>query len=108
AALGMAFAVWARVNLGANWGVPMTMRAEPELVKTGPYRQVRHPIYTGILLALLGSIPVAGRFWIPVFAVCLVYFVYSAIEEEKLMTREFPEQYPEYRKRTKMFIPYVV
>jgi len=108
AALGMAFAVWARVNLGANWGVPMTMRAEPELVKTGPYRLVRHPIYTGILFALLGTAPVVGGVWIVAFVLCGIYFVFSAIQEEKLMTREFPEQYPEYRKHTKMFIPYVV
>src|SRR5512140_3528542 len=48
---GLGLAVWARVHLGRNWGMPMTEKAEPELVTSGPYRYVRHPIYSGILLA---------------------------------------------------------
>ena len=54
-ACGIALAVWARLYLGRNWGMPMTQRAEPELVTSGPYRFVRHPIYTGLLTALLGT-----------------------------------------------------
>jgi protein-S-isoprenylcysteine O-methyltransferase Ste14 len=106
-ALGMAFALWARLTIGRNWGMPMSVREEPELVDSGPYRYVRHPIYSGILLALLGTMPIADTFWIVVFVVCAVYFVYAALQEEKLMTRQFPEQYPEYRKHTKMLIPLV-
>ena len=52
---GIALAIWARLHLGRNWGMPMTQRAEPELVTSGPYRFVRHPIYTGYLALLLGS-----------------------------------------------------
>jgi protein-S-isoprenylcysteine O-methyltransferase Ste14 len=55
-ACGIALAVWARLHLGRNWGMPMTQRAEPELVTSGPYRFVRHPIYTGLLTALLGTV----------------------------------------------------
>ena len=53
-ACGIALAVWARLHLGRNWGMPMTQRAEPELVTSGPYRFVRHPIYTRLLTAMLG------------------------------------------------------
>ena len=52
---GLGFAVWARIYLGRNWGMPMTQKDEPELVTSGPYRYVRHPIYSGILLAMLGT-----------------------------------------------------
>jgi protein-S-isoprenylcysteine O-methyltransferase Ste14 len=54
-ACGIALAVWARLHLGRNWGMPMTQRAEPELVTSGPYRFVRHPIYTGLQAAMLGT-----------------------------------------------------
>src|SRR5579885_2121537 len=50
-AAGLAFAIWARVHIGRNWGVPMTQKNEPELVTSGPYRLVRHPIYSGLLVA---------------------------------------------------------
>ena len=53
--LGLAFAIWARVHIGRNWGTPMTQKDEPELVTSGPYRLVRHPIYSGILLANIGT-----------------------------------------------------
>ena len=53
--LGLAFAVWARIYLGRNWGMPMSQKVDPELVTTGPYRRVRHPIYSGIILAMIGT-----------------------------------------------------
>src|SRR5271167_4763271 len=52
---GLGLAVWARIYLGRNWGMPMTQKDEPELVTSGPYQLVRHPIYSGILLAMLGT-----------------------------------------------------
>ena len=54
-ASGLALAIWARVHLGRNWGMPMTQKDEPELVMSGPYRYVRHPIYSGLLAAVLGT-----------------------------------------------------
>jgi len=54
-ACGIALAVWARLHLGRNWGMLMTQRAEPELVTSGPYSFVRHPIYSGLLTAMLGT-----------------------------------------------------
>ena len=104
---GLALAVWARVYLGRNWGMPMTEKKEPELVTSGPYRFVRHPIYTGILFGMLGTALATDVIWVIVFAVTGAYFVYSARVEEGLMARTFPSAYPRYRARTKMLIPFV-
>jgi protein-S-isoprenylcysteine O-methyltransferase Ste14 len=105
-AIGIAFAFWARYYLGRNWGMPMTVREEPELVTGGPYAYVRHPIYTGVITAMLGSAFVDWWWYLP-FVVSLIYFSYSAFREEKLMTGQFPQQYPPYKARTKMLIPFI-
>jgi protein-S-isoprenylcysteine O-methyltransferase Ste14 len=104
---GIATAIWARLYLGSNWGMPMSVKADPELVTAGPYRFVRNPIYAGILLAMAGSTLVDGLAWLVVFAVSAVYFVYSAKVEEGIMQRAFPDAYPAYKRRTKLLIPFV-
>lgn len=106
-ALGVALAIWARFYLGRNWGMPMSLKESPELVTTGPYAYVRHPIYTGVLFAMFGTILTAGVWWLAVLVVTGSYFIYSATQEEKIMTKEFPDTYPAYKKRTKMLIPFV-
>lgn len=106
-ALGIAFAFWARINIGKNWGMPMALKEDRELVTSGPYAYVRHPIYSGSLLAFVGSSLVLGLVWAIVFLAVTIYFIYSALREEKIMTAEFPEQYPAYKARTKMLIPFV-
>ena len=85
----------------------MSLKEGHELVTTGPYRLVRHPIYTGILTAVLGSTLVAGGFWLVLFLVAASFFVYSAKTEERLMMQQFPETYPDYKKRTHALIPFV-
>jgi protein-S-isoprenylcysteine O-methyltransferase Ste14 len=105
---GLAIAIWARVNLGRNWGMPMSQKAEPELVTSGPYRAVRHPIYSGLLLALLGTALATNLFGLIVVAVLVAYFTYCATIEERNMTESFPDAYPDYRARTKMLIPFVL
>jgi protein-S-isoprenylcysteine O-methyltransferase Ste14 len=105
---GLGLAVWARVHLGRNWGMPMTHKEEPELVTSGPYRLVRHPIYTGILLAMLGTALSVNVYWLIIFFVMGTYFIYSARVEEGIMTSSFPDAYPSYRARTKMLIPFVL
>ncbi len=85
----------------------MSQKENPELVTAGPYRFVRHPIYTGMLLASFGSAFVAGTIWWIIFIVSGVYFIYSHTKEELLMTKEFPQAYPEYMKRTKALIPFI-
>jgi protein-S-isoprenylcysteine O-methyltransferase Ste14 len=106
-ALGLLLAIWARVHLGRNWGAPMTVKEEPELITTGPYRVVRHPIYSGILVAMLGSALVIGTPWLIAFVFFVVYFAYCAKTEERLMTQQFPNEYPRYKRQTKMLIPFV-
>lgn len=107
-ALGLVVAVWARVYLGKNWGMPMSLKQDPELVTNGPYRLIRHPIYTGILVAMLGSALANSIYWLIALPVLGAYFVYSAITEERLMVRQFPKTYPNYKKRTKMLLPFVL
>jgi protein-S-isoprenylcysteine O-methyltransferase Ste14 len=103
--LGIGLAFWARVHLGRNWGMPMSTKESPELVTTGPYVFVRHPIYAGILLAMLGSTLGENVFWVLPLVLFGAYFVYSARREEQLMRRQFPEQYPAYMQRTGMLLP---
>ena len=105
---GIVLAVWARLHLGRNWGMPMTQRAEPELVTSGPYRFVRHPIYSGLLTAMLGTALVDNLLGLIVVAVLVVYFYYCGIVEERNLAATFPKAYPEYRSRTKMLIPFLL
>ena len=107
-ACGLALAVWARIRLGRNWGMPMTQKAEPELVTSGPYRFVRHPIYSGLLLGVLGTALVTNLIGLIIFVVLAGYFYYSASVEEKNLTAAFPTAYPAYQARTKMLIPLVL
>ena len=105
---GLGVAVWARVHLGRNWGMPMTQKADPELVTSGPYHLVRHPIYSGILLAMLGTALATNLDWLIVFGILGAYFVYSATVEERLLAATFSTTYPSYREHTKMLIPFVL
>jgi protein-S-isoprenylcysteine O-methyltransferase Ste14 len=105
---GLALAIWARVHLGRNWGMPMTQRAEPELVTSGPYRFVRHPIYSGLILGILGTALATNLLGLIIAAVLTAYFYYSASVEEKNLIATFPTAYPAYRMATKMIIPFVL
>jgi protein-S-isoprenylcysteine O-methyltransferase Ste14 len=107
-AVGFAVAVWARIHLGRNWGMPMTVKQDPELVTTGPYARVRNPIYSGLLLALIGT-ALAINLTVLIAVVAFgAYFVVSARVEDRNLARLFPDTYPAYRDRTKMLIPYVL
>jgi protein-S-isoprenylcysteine O-methyltransferase Ste14 len=107
-ACGIALAVWARLHLGRNWGMPTSQRAEPELVTSGPYRFIRHPIYSGLLIAMLGTALVDNLIGLIVVAVLVAYFYYCGIVEERNLSATFPEAYPEYRDRTKMLVPFLL
>jgi protein-S-isoprenylcysteine O-methyltransferase Ste14 len=106
--LGLGLAIFARIYLGRNWGMPMSRKAEPELVTGGPYAFVRHPIYTGIMLAMLGSAIGQSIIWALPLVLFVPYFLYSARREEDLMREQFPMQYPDYMQRTKMIVPFVL
>jgi protein-S-isoprenylcysteine O-methyltransferase Ste14 len=107
-ASGIALAIWARVDLGRNWGMPMTEKAEPELVTSGPYRLVRHPIYSGLLAGLLGTALVTNLIGLIIVVILGGYFYYCASVEEKNLTATFPTAYPAYRTGTKMLIPFIL
>ncbi len=106
--LGLGLAVWARVYLGRNWGMPMTEKADPELVATGPYSTIRHPIYSGLILAMIGTAVAVSLYGLIAVIVLGGYFIYSAVMEERYMAGKFPGTYPRYQQETKMLIPYVV
>jgi protein-S-isoprenylcysteine O-methyltransferase Ste14 len=107
-ATGIALAIWARIYLGRNWGMPTSQKADPELVTSGPYRFVRHPIYTGILIGVVGTALVTNLIGLIIAGVLAAYFFYSASVEEKNLTATFPTAYPAYRTHTKMLIPFVL
>jgi len=106
-ALGLGFAIWARQHIGRNWGTPMSKKVEPELVTSGPYRLVRHPIYAGVLVAGVGTAVALSWMWLIAMVLAGVYFVYSATVEEHYLTEQFPDTYPTYRRSTKMLVPFI-
>lgn len=106
--IGLSLAIWARISLGKNWGMPMTQKIKPELVTSGAYAYIRHPIYSGILLAVLGCAVASSLFWLIIFALTGVYFIYSSVIEEKLLMKQFPSIYPQYRAKTKMLVPFLL
>lgn len=105
---GLSLAVWARIYLGRNWGMPMTQKDEPELVTSGPYHLVRHPIYSGILMGILGTSLATNLYWLIALIIIGIYFIYSARVEEGLMDATFPSTYPTYKTKTKMLIPFLL
>lgn len=107
-AAGLGLAIWARIHLGRNWGMPMTQRVEPELVTSGPYRLVRHPIYSGLLLAVLGTALTRNLFGLLLVLAVGAFFIYSASVEERNLAATFPSTYPAYKSATKMLIPFVL
>jgi protein-S-isoprenylcysteine O-methyltransferase Ste14 len=107
-AAGLGFAIWARMHIGRNWGTPMTQKDEPELVTSGPYHLVRHPIYSGILVAGVSTAVALSWLWLIAVALAGVYFIYSAKVEEHYLTERFPDAYPVYKRSTKMLVPLIL
>ena len=107
--IGLAFAVWARVTLGRNWSGVVTLKEGHELIERGPYRFVRHPIYTGILTMFFATALALGH--LAGFAATLLMFASFWIklrDEEKLMLQQFPGQYTAYRQHTRRIIPFML
>jgi protein-S-isoprenylcysteine O-methyltransferase Ste14 len=105
-AAGLLFAIWARLHLGGNWSGTVTMKVGHELVRSGPYRWVRHPIYSGLLLAVLGT-AMERRQVRGFVALALIYagFFLKIRKEEQFMNTLFGAGYEEYRRATGALIP---
>jgi protein-S-isoprenylcysteine O-methyltransferase Ste14 len=105
-AAGVFIAIWARYHLGANWSGTVTLKEGHELIRTGPYRSIRHPIYTGILIALLGTAIAIGEVR-ALIGVVIAWgsFYIKATREESLLVKEFGSNFVEHQHRTGMFLP---
>jgi len=103
---GFAVSIWARRHLGEFWSARVTLKVDHQLIQTGPYARVRHPIYSGILLAMLGTAVFVGE-WRALLGVALFFAAHwqKARREEKLLAREFGATYEQYCGRTGALIP---
>jgi len=107
-AAGLGFSVAARLWLGGNWSANVTLKKGHELIRSGPYALVRHPIYTGVLLALVGTAIAVGK-WRALLGLALMTgsFVRKLILEERFMREEFGEAYARYRAEVAALIPLI-
>jgi protein-S-isoprenylcysteine O-methyltransferase Ste14 len=106
---GVAFSVWARITLGRNWSAEVTFKQGHELIESGPYALARHPIYTGMLIMALGTAINYGRtigFGL-VVALCAAFW-WKARQEERIMSKHFPDAYADYKQRVRAIIPFVL
>ncbi|HZP67657.1 MAG TPA: isoprenylcysteine carboxylmethyltransferase family protein [Rudaea sp.] len=108
-AAGLSVAVWARAVLGRNWSGTVTLKQDHELVRAGPYRWVRHPIYTGLLLGVFGTAVAIGE-WRGVAAMLLATFALwrKSLIEERWLIEAFGESYLQYRREVAALIPYLL
>jgi protein-S-isoprenylcysteine O-methyltransferase Ste14 len=103
---GVAFAIWARIHIGRYWSASVALKAGHELIRTGPYSRIRHPIYTGILMAVAGTALAVGRYrGIAAFAIILAGFVWKSKREEALLAGQFGAAFDEHRRHTGFFLP---
>jgi len=106
---GAAFAVWARIVLGRNWSAEVTFKQDHELIESGPYALVRHPIYTGLIAMALGTAINYGRaIGFGLFVALCGGLWWKARQEERIMSRHFPDAYADYKLRVPAIIPFVL
>jgi protein-S-isoprenylcysteine O-methyltransferase Ste14 len=105
-ATGVAIAIWARRHIGQYWSARVTLKEDHQLIQSGPYAHVRHPIYSGLLLAIIGTALFVGE-WRAVLGVLLVFLSHwqKAVREEELLAGQFGAVYREYCSRTGSLIP---
>jgi protein-S-isoprenylcysteine O-methyltransferase Ste14 len=107
-ALGVGIAILARAHLDRNWPMSPSRTENSELVTTGPYSFVRHPIFSGMLLAILGSAIGQSILWLLPLSAYGPHFILSARREERFLLARFPQGYRTYMKQTKMLVPFVL
>lgn len=106
--IGLAIALWGRITLGRNWSMLPSFKEHHELIESGPYAYVRHPMYTGLLLMFLGTV-----IWYGMLA-GLIIFIFSFLgtwfklsQEQKMLTKHFGDSYLAYKRRVKALIPFI-
>jgi protein-S-isoprenylcysteine O-methyltransferase Ste14 len=103
---GVAFAIWARYHLGKFWSATVALREGHQLIRSGPYANIRHPIYTGMLTAVLGTTLAVGRYRALIaLVVILAAFIAKSRQEEKLLDARFGEAFEQHRRHTGFFLP---
>ncbi len=104
--MGIGLAIWARYHLAEYWSARITIKEDHQLIRTGPYARLRHPIYSGIVLAAIGSAVVIDQ-WRCVLGVCLVLMGYciKARKEETMLTQQFGDAFREHQKHAGFLIP---
>lgn len=104
--VGAAVAMWARWNLGRNWSDKVVLKVDHELIRSGPYRYLRHPIYTGVLLAVAGTALEIGELrGILAFIVLGTNYYVKATREEKILAENFGDAFAEHKRETGFFLP---
>src|ERR1035441_7351510 len=106
---GLWFTIWARRTLAGNWSSDVTFKQGHELIKAGPYRFVRHPIYTGLLIMSLGTAIEIGQLhcWLSIVLTGIGFWI-KLSQEERLLLRHFPNEYPAYQKQVKALVPFIL
>lgn len=105
---GVIFAIWARVTLGRNWSGIITVKQNHELVRTGPYALARHPIYTGVTFALIGTAVFFGEIRTLILVIAaLSVFIHKLKIEEQFMGQQFGPDYARYQEETKTLVPFI-
>lgn len=107
--LGLFVTLWARTTLAGNWSSDVTFKQGHELIRRGPYRFVRHPIYTGLLMMCLGAAIEIARLhsWLAVPLMAIAFWL-KLKQEERLMLSHFPDEYRDYQKQVKALVPFVL
>jgi protein-S-isoprenylcysteine O-methyltransferase Ste14 len=106
---GLAFSIWARVCLGSNWSASAKLKSGQELVTTGPYACVRHPIYLGLTVAIVGTGLVLGGVRVIASISCALVFSWVRIRgEDRLLSDQFGDEYARYRARVSAFLPGII
>jgi protein-S-isoprenylcysteine O-methyltransferase Ste14 len=105
--ISFVFTIWARIKMGKVWNGEAELVSNHKLIIDGPFKLVRHPIYTGQLLAFLGTaiilVDIPSIFW---FIIGIFALVEKSVKEEQLLINEYGEEYKQYKKEVKMFIPF--
>ena len=107
--MGLFVTLWARRTLAGNWSSDVTFKQGHELIRTGPYQFVRHPIYTGLLIMCLGTAIEIGqlRGWLALPLMAIAFGI-KLKQEERLLLRHFPNEYPTYQKQVRALMPFII